>query len=147
MGNPAGPHRGGRPTDLTLDLAERLAGHIRDGNTLRCAAALEMVPWGTFTQWLEKGRQGHEPYVVFADLTDQAKAIAEADCVGRIRKAGEGCGPGDWKADAWRLERRYRADWFLRPDRPGEESKLPDAELVEVLTEQLELAKARIAAK
>jgi hypothetical protein len=121
-----------------LDIAERIAGHIKEGVSLRCAAGLEMVPWGTFTEWLQKGREGHEPYVMFSDLTSQAEAEAEAKAAKRILVAGEKEVDGDWKAMSWWLERRRREDWWLRPEPPKEASKMTDDELKSVIAEQAE---------
>lgn len=123
---------------MTLELAQRIAGHIAAGNTLRCAAALEMVPWATLTNWLRWGEEEREPYVMFRDLTRAAQAEAERQAIENITKSGSSRGDGDWKASAWWVERRRREDWWLRPEPPKEASKMTDDELKEVIAEQAE---------
>lgn len=137
-----------RPTDLNKALAERVAEHVRNGSTLRAAAGVEGISWDTFKNWLRWGAEEREPYFMFFTLTRKAEAEAEVKFTEILRKNAEdraSVGDARW-ALAW-LERRRREDWWLRPERAGEESKLSDTELVEVLEKQLELAKARIAAK
>lgn len=137
----------GRPTDLNEALAKRLAAHVSEGMTHRCAAGLEKVPWATYTNWLRWGEEGREPYLIFRDLTREAEAEFEQSLVETImhRAGKKHSDDGAVKAAQWVLERRRREDWWLRPEQARDESKLSDTELVDALEKQLEAARERIA--
>ena len=70
----------------------------------------------TLYRWLDDGEAEGAPLLVadFALAVRQAEAQFEAECVGRIEAAAVG---GDWKADAWLLERRHPQRWGRRTSR------------------------------
>jgi hypothetical protein len=84
-------------------VTERIYGLIRAGNTLDVAAAAAGVHRATLHRWMKHGReQQHGLYPKFLAEVEKAKAEAEARDVALIAKAAT----ADWRAAAWRLERR-----------------------------------------
>jgi transposase-like protein len=84
-------------------VTERIYGLIRAGNTLEVAAAAAGIHRGTLHRWMKQGReQQHGLYPKFLAEVEKAKAEAEARDVALIAKAAT----ADWRAAAWRLERR-----------------------------------------
>lgn len=106
----------GRPTKLTPDVEERILCAIRGGNYPDVAARSAGVHRSTFYRWLSRGdpdgkKASDGRYRAFRDSVEQASAEAETRDVTLIAEAGE----KDWRAAAWRLERKHSARWARRP--------------------------------
>lgn len=99
----------GRKPKLTPELQRQLVGAISKGYYIQTACQLVGIGESTFYRWLEQGEKAKSgPYREFWEALKRAEAYAEAKRVDNILKAGE---MGDWKADAWYLERRYPERW------------------------------------
>lgn len=98
---------------LTPEVHEKIVRLIRAGNYRETACAAAGIWARTMRTWLRLGSEGLEPYAQFAADIAQAEAEAEARDVALIAKAGT----EDWKAAAWRLERKVHDRWARR-DRP-----------------------------
>lgn len=85
---------------------------IKEGSPHETAAHFAGISTSTFYGWMEKGANAKSGlHLEFYEKVKQAEAHAEAERVRRINKAGR---EGDWKADAWYLERRYPDKWGRR---------------------------------
>ena len=102
-----------RPTKLTIELTEVIAGHIRDGNYPEVAASLAGISPSTFYLWMDRGRKGVAPFLEFLESIERAQARATIDRVAYIVRAAE---VGHWRAAAWLLER-------TRPEQYGKRSR------------------------
>lgn len=115
-----------RPTKLTPDLIAAAARHLRAGQWAVTTAALIGVTEQTYYNWFNRGRAELERvaeddrrsvrkderiYVRFFESCTRARAEAEAKSVVRIQQAAAEAGEGDWKADAWFLERAFPRRW------------------------------------
>lgn len=117
-----------RPTKLSPEIEERIVSAVRAGTSIAGAAAYAGIDPSTFHRWMERGdpkRTGRADgrYREFRARVEQASGEAEVRDVTVIAKAA----PSDWRAAAWRLERR-------RPERYGRaavEETLPDAPIAE----------------
>ena len=84
-------------------VTEKIFGLIRAGNTLEVAATAAGVHRATLHRWMKTGREEERGlYRKFLNEVEKAKAEAEARDVALIAKAAT----ADWRAAAWRLERR-----------------------------------------
>lgn len=90
-----------RPTKLTPELQDRLCEVLRAGNYIEAACAYVGIDSSQYRRW-------HEKNYTFRTAVDTARAQAEVGSVARIRKAGQ---EGDWRADAWWLERSFNDRW------------------------------------
>lgn len=112
--------RRGRPDKLTPETQDRIVKMLLAGNYLETAAAAAGITKSTLYEWLRRGtrvRNGEVPpskqsafdkrASVFSDAVEKAAAQAEALMVQRITVASE----EDWRAAAWRLERRHPDRW------------------------------------
>lgn len=100
----------GRPTKLTDEIQAQLYYLISEGNYFDTSCQIVGIDFGTFRNWLIRGEQeGKGPFFNFFKAIKKAEAEAEAKRVELILKAG-GAG-GDWKANAWYLERKYPDRW------------------------------------
>lgn len=111
----------GRPIKLTKELEKKITDVIRAGNYIETAAAYSGISKSTLYDWLKRGereRQRSEnngvkvskkeqPFVEFSDAIEKALAEAEIRDVMRITEASK----TDWKAAAWRLERKFPDKW------------------------------------
>lgn len=112
----------GRPTKLTYELIEQIADLVREGNYIETASAVAGIDKNSLYRWLKRGareveRLAKNPklkgkieekiYVDFSDAVKKAMAESEADDLENIKKASR----EDWKASAWRLERRFPNRW------------------------------------
>lgn len=97
--------RYGRPAKLLEEqTAETILDAVREGMHVQSAAALAGVSYSTLKGWLQKSRDGAEPYASFAAALLAAEAMSEQDHVKAVSMAGKF---GDWRASAWFLERRW----------------------------------------
>ena len=109
-----------RPTKLNLEIQNELCDLIEKGNYIETASAIVGISKNTLYDWLKRGRRGKEqlekgeklnkselPFIDFSDAVEKAFAIGEAKDLEIIRKAAM----EDWKASAWRLERRFPTKW------------------------------------
>jgi hypothetical protein len=125
-GAPPAPRGPGRPTKLTPELVERVCRYIRAGSFIESAALGCGITRQTFYTWMRAGhaarddRLAHnqrgagageflltpeeERCVEFLDAMEEALSVAENRWVCGIVEAGE----RDWRAWAWRADRRTR---------------------------------------
>lgn len=103
--------RPGRPTKLTPALQAKVVEAIRAGNYIETAAAYAGVSKVTLYDWMRRGNeQKSGRFREFLNAVEKALGDSEARDVALIGKAaGE-----DWKAAAWRLERRFPDRWGRR---------------------------------
>ena len=96
-------------TTLTPERHASIVAVLRTGGYMVTAAAISRVPIRTVDAWLTEGRREREGrFARFVADCDEAESAGEHERVERIRAAGEA---GDWKADAWHLERRAKERW------------------------------------
>ena len=92
----------GRPK-LDPATTERVVSLIRAGNYLEVAATASGIHRSTLYRWMRQGRdQKRGRYRKFLTAVEKAQAEAESRDVALIAKAAS----EDWKAAAWRLERK-----------------------------------------
>lgn len=98
-----------RPTKLTREVVDRIVMLIRAGNYLETAAAAAGVDRVTLFRWLRRGTtdDGTELEHELSYGVIKASAEAEARDVALIAKAAS----EDWRAAAWRLEKRHQDRW------------------------------------
>lgn len=85
-------------------ITHRLVDLIRAGNSLETAATACGIHRTSLHRWLRHGKaQQRGRYFRFFEAIEKAQAEAEARDVALIAKAAT----EDWKAAAWRLERRF----------------------------------------
>lgn len=128
----------GRPTSLDDKVQATIVQVLKEGNTWRCAAGCAGVSWTTVKNWMQRGEAGEEPYATFLALTRGAEASVEREMVIGVRMGG--AAGGDWKANAWWLERRRWKDWWLQKPGRGERkdpSTMTDDEIKDVLVAEL----------
>lgn len=111
----------GRKTKLTPETHQRIVSYVRAGNFRVTAAAAAGISPVTLRDWLRRGARGEEPFVQFREDVDAAEAQAEARDVALISRAAE----HDWKAAAWRLERKVGRRWGRKdPSKPTEKTSV-----------------------
>jgi DNA-binding protein Fis len=95
---------------LTPEVHKRICDLLRAGNYLETAAAVAGIDRGTIRKWIKRGQGDEEPYATFAADATKAMSEAEARDVLAISKGAA----KDWRASAWRLERRNPKKWGQR---------------------------------
>ena len=106
-------------TILTDELIERLSDALLLGLYMEQAAHLCGIGESTFHEWVKKGKENAAEFPQCAKLAESVRvAISkcesrdlrqlEINSTGKFRK-GETF--GDWRAAAWRLERRFPKRW------------------------------------
>lgn len=128
----------GRPTLCTPEQAERLCALLREGNSRECAAKLSGIQRRTFYQWMQKGRDGVEPYAHFAHRVKEAEGEAEAWHIANLRTHAA----ATWQVSCWWLERR-RPHQYGKRDMSWENMKRQEreaqaAQIAEIPLEELE---------
>lgn len=104
----SGVHAGGRPTKLNRAMIAEISKIMRDGSYMETAAACAGVPKETLYRWLRAGAVAETGiYKEFRDAMIRATGEAERDAVEMVTKASS----TDWRAAAWKLERRFPHRW------------------------------------
>ena len=127
---------------LTKEREDLIVDLLVKGNYIETAAAYAGIDSSTLHRWLRRGKRererldkGEEPqlkevrYVRFSRSVEKAFAEAEMADVNHVVKAGK----NDWKAAAWRLERKWGKRQSLHTE--DEESELK----IELLKKELEM--------
>ena len=140
--------KGGRPCKLTPEIQEKIITAIRAGNYMETAASYAGISKVTLYDWLKKGAIAKSgKYKGFSNSVAEALAQSEVMDNNVISRAAQG---GDWKAAAWRLERKFK-HWRVpkeltvsgdatKPPVRVETSKAPEVDLSKFTTEELEQA-------
>lgn len=103
----------GRPTKLTPELAQRIVRAVRAGSYIEEAAESVGVHRSTVFLWLQAGREGNDPlHVEFFDAVERARAEDSVRDLALITQAAtQPIGTLDWRAAAWKRERKDPAKW------------------------------------
>lgn len=107
-----------RPIKLNNEIQKQIIDLIRAGNYIETASSCVGVNKSTLYDWLKRGarekqrtdgksNKNEDVYVQFSNAVEKAIAEAEARDVLNIQKASQ----TDWKASAWRLERKFPNKW------------------------------------
>lgn len=80
-----------------------IAKAVSKGMSYNDSARLAGLHPQTFYKWKGLAKQGKEPYAKYWQIMEQADLAGELDILERIELAGKN---GDWRADAWMLEKR-----------------------------------------
>lgn len=86
-----------RPTKYSDEVARKIADAIRLGASYELAAAYGGVSEDTLARWRAR-------YADFAEMLREAEGVGAIGWLARIEQAAKS---GDWRAAAWKLERRY----------------------------------------
>ena len=143
----------GRPAllDINPEIQTRIVSAVRGGNYIEVAAAFGGISKETLYAWLRKGAKDKDgPYKDFSDSIQLALAEAEVQDVSVVNRAALGVKDSngnfvilpDWKASAWRLERRNQSRWnskvrIEKSDTPDPKD-LSDEELLALLQSDTE---------
>ena len=114
--------RRGRPPGilkLSDEIERQIILAIRAGNYIETAAAYAGIHKDTFYAWLKtavaakakcpaRRTDTDRRLIAFSDAIGKALAESEVRDVRKISEAIEG---GDWRAAAWRLERKFTKRW------------------------------------
>jgi len=123
----------GRPTKFVPETIDRILLALKGGNYIETAAAFAGVNKTTLYEWLKLGAAEEEgPYRDFSNAVEESIAIGEATDVQRVGNAGK----DDWRAAAWRLERRHSKRWgrkeHIEVTKPKLE-EMSDEEIIAIL--------------
>jgi len=119
-------------------VTDRIMEALRLGATYELAAEYAGISRSTLYNWMEKGKdQDRGQYRTFLDTIKAAEAKGAIANLAMIETAARA---GDWKAAAWRLERRhgYTRDGY-QAQQQQKEVKLPSSMLDLLRTQALEL--------
>lgn len=95
-------------TSITPAAIEAIVGALRSGATMETAFAYAKVPASTARVWLRNGRAELAPiYVDFVEQLDLAIADGKMRDLVRIDHHAD----KDWRAAAWKLERRFPSEF------------------------------------
>lgn len=98
-----------RPTKLTPEVHQRIVQALTLGATYELAAAYGGVSYNTFNEWMKAGVDAQSGR--FRELYEAVKAAEGKAAVQWLAKIEAAANDGHWQAAAWKLERRYPADY------------------------------------
>jgi transposase len=109
-------HETGRPSDITdINRVHKVLQFVANGNYIETAVKAAGFSKQTLYNWKKAAEHGNVAAIAFVDALEKAEALAEADAVSDVNKAGK-AGPQFWAASATRLERRHPDRWGKRPE-------------------------------
>lgn len=127
-----------RKSKFSKAVTDRIMEALRLGATYEIAAEYAGISRSTLYNWMEKGKeQSRGQYKTFLDSIKGAEARGAIANLAMIETAAKS---GNWKAAAWRLERRhgYTRDGY-QVHQKEQEIKLPSNMLDLLRTQALEL--------
>lgn len=86
-----------RPTKYNEITARKICDAIRLGATYELAAAYAGINYDTFNEWRKK-------YSAFSESIKKSEGLGAIGWLAKIEQAAK---DGDWRAAAWKLERRH----------------------------------------
>lgn len=107
----------GRSSKLTPDVQNVLIQAIERGHTYQSACDLVGIAFNTFNEWRKKGAAADSGrYYEFYEAVTRAEAQMIDNALTAIDMGAFGTAdkPGDWRAAAWKAERRKPDDWGPR---------------------------------
>jgi hypothetical protein len=115
--------RGGRPSRLTQEVADRIVEAVEQGSYIKIAAQAAGVGQSTLAGWLARGREAasardrgedmpddEAPYLELLESVTRAQALAETSAVAAWRSAFTGP-EADWRAARDYLARTAPERW------------------------------------
>lgn len=103
-----GKRRKGNPKAITPHKMECICRTISAGNYVKPSVIANGVSYGTFMDYMHKGKKGIRPYDEYYEMVEQAKAGAEVTMSTRINESAEN---GNVGADMWKLQRMFPNRW------------------------------------
>lgn len=98
----------GRKTKLVPDVIARLLQAIQLGATYEQACAYAGIAYNTFNEWMKEGMVATSgDKMELYEQVQEAQGLAAVGWLAKIEKAAN----IDWRAAAWKLERRYPKDF------------------------------------
>lgn len=97
---------GGRPTKRTPETEAKLLFALRKGNTRRAACAYAGIGESTLNDWVNE-------FPEFSAACTRAENESEFGYIDVIQECANN---GDWKAAAWWLERRRKAEYSAKQE-------------------------------
>lgn len=103
----------GRPCKLTPEKIDIICAVLSTHGVIAAASRAAGIYWQTLAAWLKRGEKDDaagvkSKFAVLYRRVQDCNAEFEAKCVARIDAAAKA---GDWKADAFLLERRFPERW------------------------------------
>ena len=97
-----------RKTKLTPKTQKAIVDALSVGATHRIACEYAGITQDTFYRWLNQGEAGKSP---FSEFSEQVARTQGRAAVGWLAKIDAAANEGDWRAVAWKLERRYPQEY------------------------------------
>lgn len=94
---------------LSPDRVRVILDWVRRGHYRSVACAKARISDRTLRNWVEKGREGLEPYAQFLEDLLEAEADCEDEMLSRIRSVSSK--DDAWTNVAWFMERRWPRRW------------------------------------
>jgi transposase len=99
----------GRPSKLNEKTKKRLLAALKEGANQDEAASYAGISESTFYRWMERGESEKKgQYREFWEAVKRTESEAVMISLDTIRNAEK---RGDWRAAAWKLERRFPDKW------------------------------------
>lgn len=105
----------GRPTECDEAITNEICGWLAKGCSIRATCKIVGLSLQSWTDWKRRGETGEEPFARFLERT--TRAIGEG-LAGRVSNIA---GAGDWRADAWMLERMHPDEFGKRTELVGKD--------------------------
>ena len=127
-----------RKSKFNEALTARIVESLRLGATYEIAAAYAGISRSTLYNWMEKGKE--QKTGQYRTLLDSIKGAEARGAIANLAMIESAAKAGDWKAAAWRLERRhgYTRDGY-KAQQKEKEVHLPTSMLELLQTQALEL--------
>lgn len=124
----------GRPSKISQEKIDIIVNALRTGAYIETCALHAGVDKRTIYDWLKKGNNGeNELCVKFLNAVNKAMAEAELRDIRNIQMHAE----KDWRASAWRLERKFPKKWGYKQQiqELGENEEIGHKSIIDQITE------------
>lgn len=107
----------GRPTLCTPETTRKATDALRLQAPYWLAARYAGIGESTFMAWMARGRADTEADIdsPYRDFLEEVHNASSQGAIGELAMIEKAAKDGEWRAAAWKLERRYPEDFGRRP--------------------------------
>jgi len=105
----------GRPIECTEAITDEICRWLAQGCSIKATCKIVGIPQETFFAWRKRGEAGDEPFASFSERITREVGAGLSARLSKVIHAG------DWRADAWMLERMHPDEFGKRTEITGKD--------------------------
>ena len=114
----------GRPIECTEAITDEICRWLAQGCSIKATCKIVGIHQDTFFAWRTRGEAGEEPFASFSERITREVGTGLASRLSKVIHAG------DWRADAWMLERMHPDEFGKRTEITGKDGGAVEVQVI-----------------